>query len=134
MINQFTAIGRLTKDIELRSTADGKSVADINIAIQNKKDDVTFLKVTAFNHSADFTAKYCKKGDLIGVSGIIKNHNWTDKDGNKRYDYTFLANRITFLSAKKQTEEKSSEEPEIEIPNAKTEYQGIEISDSELPF
>lgn len=109
MNNIFMVVGRLTKDIELRYTKDNKAVCDVNIAINNAKDDVTFLKVTIWNKSAETTAQYCKKGDLIGVSGLIKNHNWEDENG-KHYDYTFLASKVSFLSTKKSDEKKDINE------------------------
>lgn len=102
MNNLFIVAGRITKDIELRYTPNNKAVCEVNIAVQNGKDDTTFIKVTIFGKVAETTAKYCKKGDLIGANGIIKNHDWEDKNGNKRYDYTFLANKVTFLSTKKE--------------------------------
>lgn len=112
MNNIFMVVGRLTKDIELRYTKDNKAVCDVDIAIQNGKDDTTFLKVSIWNKVAETTAKYCKKGDLLGVSGIIKNHNWEDEKGNKHYDYNFLASKITFLSTKK-VEDEVKEEKDI---------------------
>lgn len=107
MNNIFIVIGRITKDLELRYTKESKPVTDVNIATNNGKDDTTFIKVTLWNKTAETTAKYCKKGDLIAVSGIIKNHNWEDEKGNKHYDYMFMANKVSFLSSKK---EKSEEE------------------------
>lgn len=99
MNNLFIVVGRITKDLELRYTKDNKAVLDINIAINNDKDDTTFLKVTIWNKIAETTAKYCKKGDLISVSGLIKNHNWEDEKG-KHYEYNFIGNRVQFLSTK----------------------------------
>lgn len=109
MNNVFMVVGRLTKDIELRYTKDNKAVCEANLAINNAKDDVTFLKISIWNKVAETTAKYCKKGDLLGVSGIIKNHNWEDEEGNKHYDYNFLASKITFLSTKKVADEVKEE-------------------------
>ena len=109
MNNIFMVVGRLTKDIELRYTKDNKAVCDVNLAINNAKDDVTFLRVSIWNKAAETTAKYCKKGDLLGVSGIIKNHNWEDEEGNKHYDYSFIASKITFLSTKKVSDEVKKE-------------------------
>ena len=132
-MNNFIIAGRLTKEPELRSTKEGKSVAELNIALRNKKDDTTFLKITAFNQTADHVAKYCTKGDMLGIQGIIRNHNWTDKDNNKRYEYAFIANSVEFLNLKpKGNEEAPEEEP---IPdNYNTDYTGVEIKDTDLPF
>lgn len=100
MNNTITMIGRITKDIELRYTPSNKAVATIYLAVQNSKDDTTFLPITIFGSMAETTNKYCKKGDLIGIRGIIKNHNWQDKQGNTHYDYNFIAERVSFLSNK----------------------------------
>lgn len=132
-MNNFIIAGRLTKEPELRSTKEGKSVAELNIALRNKKDDTTFLKITAFNQTADHVAKYCTKGDMLGIQGIIRNHNWTDKDNNKRYEYAFIANSIEFLSLKPKGNEEAPEEDPIP-DNYNTDYTGIEIKDTDLPF
>lgn len=102
MNNNFIIVGRITKDLELKSTSNGKSILKVNIAVQNGKDDTTFIETTIFGKMAETTSQYCRKGDLIGVAGIIKNHNWEDKNGNKHYDYTFLANKVTFLQTKNE--------------------------------
>lgn len=117
MNNTILMVGRITKDIELRYTPNNKAVITINLAIQNGKDDTTFLPITAFGNIAETTSKYCKKGDLIGIKGNIKNHNWQDEKGNKHYDYSFIAERVSFLSSKakeiKQTSQtvEKKEEP-----------------------
>ena len=113
MNNLFLAIGRITKDIELRYTKDNKAVCDVSLAVKNGKDDTTFIKVSLWNKLAETTSKYCKKGDLIGTYGIIKNHNYEDKDGNKRYEYNFIATKVSFLATKKDDTE-PKEEPKIE--------------------
>lgn len=132
-MNNFIIAGRLTKEPELRSTKEGKSVAELNIALRNKKDDTTFLKITAFNQTADHVAKYCTKGDMLGIQGIIRNHNWIDKDNNKRYEYAFIANSVEFLSLKPKGNEEAPEEDPIP-DNYNTDYTGVEIKDTDLPF
>lgn len=104
MNNQFTLIGRLTKEPILKSTSTGKSVCEISLAVSNGKDDTSFIQVSFWNKIADTISKYCKKGDLLGVNGIIKNHNWEDKNGNKRYDYVFIGNKISFLATAQKKE------------------------------
>lgn len=109
MNNLFILIGRITKDLELRYTKEGKPVLDLNLAINNAKNDTTFITTTVFGKVAETTSQYCQKADLIGVSGMIKNHNWEDKNGNKHYDYTFLANKVTFLQTKLKQESKQEQ-------------------------
>lgn len=112
MNNQFTLIGRLTKDPILKSTSTGKSVCDINIAVNTGKDDTNFIQINFWNKIAETISYYCKKGDLIGVQGSIKNNNYEDKEGNKRYGYIFLGNKISFLATGTKKEENKVEKSE----------------------
>ena len=116
MNNNFIIVGRLTRNIDFKYTNNNKPVAKANIAVQNGKDDTTFIETTIFGKMAETTHTYCRKGDLIGVSGIIKNHNWEDKNGSKHYDYTFLANKVTFLQTKNErTKAESTKESNEDI-------------------
>ena len=118
MNNLLILVGRITKDLELRYTPNNKAVLDLPIAVNNGKDDTTFITTTLFGTTAETTYKYCHKGDTVGVQAIVKNHNWEDKEGKKRYDYSFIANKITFLSTKKQEE---SKEEVKETPKEETD-------------
>ena len=79
-MNNYTCVGRITKDIELRYTSSNKAVVQISLAVNNGKDDTSFITLTAFDKLAELVSNYCKKGDLIGTQSIIKNYNWTDKN------------------------------------------------------
>lgn len=126
MNNLFMVIGRLTKDTELRYTKENKPVCELNIAVNNDKDDTTFLPITIFGPMGETTNKYCHKGDLISVTGLIKNNNYEDKEGNKRYGYSFIASRVSFLSTKKEDKEEEILED--------FKMEDIVIEDEDLPF
>lgn len=112
MNNNFILIGRLTQEPVLKSTSTGKSVCDITLAVNNSKDDTSFISINLWNKTAEIVAKYCKKGDLVGTQGIIKNNNYEDKNGVKHYGYTFMANQISLLSKKEKKEEQPVKETE----------------------
>lgn len=114
MNNQFILIGRLTKEPILKSTSTGKSVCEISLAVSNGKDDTSFIQVSYWNKVAETINNYCKKGDLLGVQGSIKNHNWEDKNGNKHYDYTFIGNKISFLATAQKKEVIKNEKASID--------------------
>lgn len=114
MRNVLILIGRITKEVELRTNGD-KSICRIPMAVQNGKDDTTFIEVTAFGNTANTVNQYCKKGDLIAINGMVKNNNWTDDKGNKHYDYSFIANQVTFLSTKsKEINENNTSKEQFE--------------------
>jgi single-strand DNA-binding protein len=108
-MNFIILVGRITKDIELRYTPSNKAIAEISLAVNNGKDDTTFIRLTAFDKLAELVSKYCKKGDLIGTQSIIKNHNWEDKEGIKHYEYSFIINKISFLTKANKEEVKKQD-------------------------
>ena len=112
-MNNYICVGRITKDIELKYTPNNKAVIRVMLAVNNGKDDTTFLPITVFGNMAETTYKYCKKGDLIGVYATIKNQNWEDSKGNKHYDYSFIANKISFLAKGNKQEETKQENTNV---------------------
>ena len=138
MNNNFFFIGRLTRDPELRYTSSNKAVTQIDLAIQNGKDDTTFVPITLFEKMAENVCKYCEKGDLIGFQGSVKNHNWKDNKGNKHYDYTFVANRMSFLQTKTNNQQEPKQAENVKKSTDEQIYadfgDSIEISDDDIAF
>ena len=110
MNNVLVLVGRITKNLELRYTTSNKAVVNVPIAVNNGKDDTTFIDVVIYGNIAETTSKYCKKGDLIGVQAKVVNNNWADKEGKNHYDYKFIAHKVTFLSTKKEAVEETKKE------------------------
>lgn len=138
MNNNFFFIGRLTKNPELKYTSSNKAVTQIDLAVQNGKDDVTFVPITLFEKMAENVCKYCEKGDLIGFQGSVKNHNWEDNKGNKHYDYTFMANRMSFLQTKTNNQQEPKQAENVKKSTDEQIYadfgDSIEISDDDIAF
>lgn len=138
MNNNFFFIGRLTKNPELRYTSSNKAVAQVDLAIANTKDDTTFVPITLFEKMAENVHKYCEKGDLIGFQGCVKNHNWEDNKGNKHYDYTFLANRMSFLQTKTNNQQEPKQAENVKKSTDEQIYadfgDSIEISEDDIAF
>ena len=84
MINNVVLTGRLTKDVELKYYNGEKSVCYFTIAVNrnyknaNGEYDADFTNCKASRNTAEYLAKYCNKGDLVGVVGSIEIN---EKDG-----------------------------------------------------
>lgn len=61
-MNKVFLIGRMTKDSELRYTAQGKAVATFTLAVNRNKEQTDFIRITAFGKTAENTANYTQKG------------------------------------------------------------------------
>ena len=105
-INSVTIIGRLTRDIELKSTAGGTTVGKASIAINRRvkrggewTDEPSFFDVVMFGKTAENIAKYAGKGKQIGISGELEQQRW-EKDGQNRSKIVIIANSVQLLGGK----------------------------------
>jgi single-strand DNA-binding protein len=105
-MNSFTvtAIGNLAKNPELTVKAD---TAYTRICLVGNdyagKDDhgnvreaVTSLWFVAFDALGEAIAKNARKGDQLIIQAQIRSNNWTDSDGEKQYDYSFIVQNFRF--------------------------------------
>lgn len=126
-MNKFIAIGRLTRDPEIRAAGETK-LASFSLAVDRRfkgQDgvDADFFNFAAFGKLAEFAEKWLTKGIKVLVEGRAQNHNYTDKNGVKRYEVQFVAESIEFVESKKT--EATTENAFMDIPDD---------ADEELPF
>lgn len=140
MFNLVVLTGRLTADPELKTTANGISVTTFSIAVdrryrsgENKQTD--FINIVAWRSSAEFVAKYFKKGNLIGIEGSIQTRNYQDKNGNNRTAFEVVANNVQFVESKRDSAAPAAAEP-ASFSNADVnDFADLgDISDDDLPF
>lgn len=118
MINQVTLVGRLTRDPELKFTADGIPVTNVTLAVsrnfrsQNGEIGTDFVQCTLWKKTAENTAQYCSRGSIIGITGRIHTRNYENQDGKKVYVTEVVAEAVRFLSGKPSLERT---EPEKEV-------------------
>ncbi len=103
-MNQWMGIGRLTRDPELKKVKgrDGEtSVCNFSIAVGEGKgeDDVSFFDITCWGKVAENVAKYCFRGNLVGVQGKLKQDRW-EKNGEKRSKVKINYAMVQFLTPK----------------------------------
>lgn len=103
MINSVALTGRLTKDVDLRTTQNGISVASFTLAVNrqySKDKEADFINCVAFKKTAEVLQQFAGKGRLIGVTGSIQTRHYTGKDGKEVYVTEVLANNISFLDSR----------------------------------
>lgn len=81
MINKVIYQGRLTKDPELKQTTNGTPALLFTIAWSEKYKDTErkcFLLCRAWSKTAEFIAKYFRKGSEIIIEGKMNTEDWGD--------------------------------------------------------
>lgn len=104
--NRVILAGLLTRDPELRYTPNGTAIANLGLAINrswkddagNKKEEVTFVDITAFGKQAETIGQYFKKGRPILIEGRLKLDQWEDKTTHqKRSKLAVVLESFSFL-------------------------------------
>ena len=109
MINNVTLIGRLVSDPEVKELEKSK-VANITLAVSRrfKNEDgsyeTDFIDCVVWNELASNLKEYCKKGDLVGVTGRVQTTTYTTKEDQKRKTTEVVVEKLSFLQPKKTEE------------------------------
>ena len=143
MFNLVVLTGRLTADPELKTTQSGISVTSFSIAVDRRyrageEKQTDFINVVAWRQSAEFVAKYFKKGNMIGIEGSIQTRKYTDKNGNNRTAFEVVANNVQFVESKRDSAPSAVEDnaPAASFSNAgANDFADLgDIADDDLPF
>lgn len=101
-INEIRVAGRVTRDPELRYTPNGKAVCNFGIAnnrvwydsTNQKKEEVTFFDVQAWEKGAENACRNLKKGSPVLLEGRMESREYVDKAGQKKRSWEIVANMI----------------------------------------
>lgn len=102
-MNKVALVGRLTKDPEVRYTANNQTpVAKFTIAVnrrfkQEGQPDADFIPIVVWGKTAENCGKYISKGRLVSVAGRIETRNWDDQEGKRHYATEVIADEVNFL-------------------------------------
>ena len=108
MYNKVILLGRITQDLELKTTPSGASVLSFSIAVdrrfqtkgEERKSD--FFNCVAWRNEAEFISRYWQKGRPILVEGELQNRSYVDKNGVTRYVTEVVVDRATFTGDSRQ--------------------------------
>jgi single-strand DNA-binding protein len=140
--NKIFTIGRVTKDIELKTSINGKSYVNFTVAVNRRyKNDkgereADFLFFSAFGKLAEILSQYAKKGMLVAIEGTVRTGSY-EKDGVREYTTQLIAESVDFLSSKvlySQSENNSSSSDEQDSEDIFSGATPVRIFDEDLPF
>jgi single-strand DNA-binding protein len=130
-MNSFnlTAVGNLAKNPELTVKGDTTYTRFCLVGNDyagkdeqgNARELVTTVWFVAFESMGEAIAKNVRKGDQLIVQAIIRSNNWTDKDGEKQYDYSFVVQNFRFGAPGKVKREELARREDRNIGALETE-------------
>ena len=130
-MNSFNliAVGNLAKDPELAAKGDitytrfclvGNDYAGKD-EDGNSREATTTLWFVAFEALGEVIAKTARKGDQLIVQSQVRSDNWTDKEGEKHYDHSFIVQGFRFGAPGKIRREELSRREQREMDALETE-------------
>ena len=111
MLNQIVLVGRLVQDPEIKELENGIKTSYITLAVSRSYKnadgiyETDFIPCLLYKGIAENAVEYCKKGDLLGVKGRIQRFCANDYTCNGYPILEIVAEKVTFLSNRKETEE-----------------------------
>ena len=103
-LNKVFLIGNLSRDVTLRNTASGASVADFGVATNRnwigsdgkKQQEVEFHNIVVWGKLAELCHQYLAKGRLVFIEGRLRTRSWQDSSGQKRWKTEIVVGNIQF--------------------------------------
>jgi single-strand DNA-binding protein len=124
-VNKVILVGNLGKDPEVRSTQDGREIANLSVATaQSWKDNATgerrerveWHRVVIFSEGLVKVAKdYLRKGSKVYLEGQLQTRKWTDQSGVEKYATEVVlqgfGSSMTLLDSKKDGGDATAAKP-----------------------
>lgn len=138
MINNVTLVGRLTRDPELKYTPSNIAITTFNLAVNrnfkgaNGEREADFINCMIWRKQAELFAEWCKKGNIVGITGRIQTRSYENQQGQRVYVTEVVAE--TFQSLEKRDNSANQSNIEEQMPASFGATNPLDISDDDMPF
>jgi single-strand DNA-binding protein len=148
-INKVILVGNVGQDPEIRSTNDGREIANFSLATSEswkdkntgeKKDKTEWHRVSVFSQGlVGIVKNYVKKGTKLYIEGSLQTRKWTDNQGIEKYTTEItLQNFNSTLQILDSKDRSSSSDSYSSSSSSSSKSRSndiaIEEHDDEIPF
>lgn len=129
MLNRVILMGRITHDLELKTTPSGVSALTFSVAVersyakQGEERQTDFITCVAWRQQAEFIARYFGKGRMIALEGQLRTRSYEDSSGNKRNVTEVYVDSVSFTGEKKQEQSADRSDEYDELNRNATGYE-----------
>lgn len=108
-MNSVILIGRLTAKPEVAYTSANRPVTKFTIAVDRRNRDkgANFIRLTAFDKTAETICRYLDKGRQIAIRGRIETGSY-QKDGQTIYTQDIIIDEFDFIGNKTEVEKRDN--------------------------
>lgn len=107
-VNSVTIIGNVTKDCEIRYTANGEAMCNITVATNEKwknregqpQEHSEFHRISAFGKLAEIMGEYLRKGSQVYIEGKLRTRKYTDAQGVEKFSTDIIADKMQMLGGR----------------------------------
>ena len=121
-INLVVLGGNVGNPPDIKHTQEGLTVASFSLAISEKSkrngqeiSRLEWVRVVCFSNLAEICGQYLGKGDGVLVMGKLRSREY-EQNGEKRRATEILADKVHFLTKKKERAEDGPASPDDDIP------------------
>lgn len=143
-LNKVCLLGHIGKDPEIRSTQDGREIANFSIATSEswkekgsgeRREKTEWHRVVIFNEGLTRVAKdYLRKGSKVYLEGALQTRKWADQSGAEKYSTEVVLqgfnSLLLLLNSRQERGETATTASEVQSPNVSQSN----ILDDEIPF
>ena len=156
-LNKVMLVGRLTRDVEIRNTPSGQTVASISLATNRfwkdkngqRQDQTEFHNIVLWGRLAEIAGQYLSKGQEAYIEGRLQTRKYTAKDGTERRTTEIVAENMQLGSRAQGASAPASsynnpapakptapvqESPAEEIPTINLDEEENEVRIEDVPF
>ena len=140
--NKLIVVGNLTRDPELRYTAQGTPVCTVNVASNDRSrdpktkevvDTATFFRATVWGQKAETVAQHFEKGSEIYLEGRFKPEEWTDREGRPRVTFGIQVANFNFTGGSNRTGQRAPSPPPTGQESGAEDADDLGVED-DIPF
>ncbi len=148
-INKVILVGNVGQDPDIRSTSDGREIANFSIATSEswkdkatgeKKEKTEWHRIVIFSQGlVGIVKNYVKKGTKLYIEGSLQTRKWTDNQGVEKFTTEIvLQNFNSTLQILDGRERGSSSSDSYSSGNSSAKPRNndvaVEETDDEIPF
>ncbi len=149
-INKVILVGNVGQDPDIRSTSDGRELANFSLATSEswkdkstgeKKEKTEWHKVVIFSQGlVGIVKNYVKKGSKLYIEGSMQTRKWTDKDGVEKYTTEVVLQNfnstLQILDSKDRNSSGSGDSYSSSQSSSKPKNTNVSVeeTDDEIPF